>query len=102
MWGSGMNRDDIIRMALESGFSKDYSGVYFSCGGSVSDSDLTLPLKRFAALVAAHEREACARLCEEIQETCWESWDTQADPLDQGSAICAGHCAAAIRARGKK
>ena len=47
-----MTRDDIIRMAREAGFF---------------DPELTqvLPsVERFAALVAAAEREACAKVCE--------------------------------------
>lgn len=63
------------------------------------DSDLLDRIERIVRLAEAAEREACARLCDEIEETCWESWDTQCDPLDQGSAIGAAHCAAAIRAR---
>jgi hypothetical protein len=46
------------------------------------------------------EREACAKVCDETEETCWETWDWMADPIDQGSAIGAAHCAAAIRNRG--
>jgi hypothetical protein len=55
-----MNREDIINMALEAGFSKDNSGLY-----NTSD-DMTPSLKRFAALVAAAEREACAKLCGDL------------------------------------
>ena len=47
-----MNRDDIIRMAREAGWSDELLEVSF-----------TAPLlDRFAALVAAHEREACAAI----------------------------------------
>ena len=48
-----MNRDDITRMAQE-------AGVY------AAHTELTLMagLERFAALVAAAEREACAKVCE--------------------------------------
>ena len=46
-----MNRDDIIRMAREAGVLSGY------------ESDLFV---RFAALVAAHEREMCASLVEEM------------------------------------
>ena len=54
-----MNRDDIIRMALEAGFCKDSSGIYFS-RDVTPDSDLLPALERFAALVAAAEREKVA------------------------------------------
>ena len=48
------------------------------------------------------ERERCAKVCDEVEENCWETWDSQADPTDQGAAIGAAHCAAAIRARGQE
>jgi hypothetical protein len=52
-----MTRDDIIRMARDA--SNNASGLY------EEDSDLVIlyfdELERFAALVAASEREACAR-----------------------------------------
>jgi hypothetical protein len=48
-----MNRDDIIRMAQEAGY-----------GDALAD--LHAPaLERFAALVAAAEREACAKVVEQ-------------------------------------
>ena len=43
-------------------------------------------IERFAELVRADEREACAKVCE---ETPWSNWFT-------------ADCAAAIRARGEK
>jgi hypothetical protein len=64
-----MTRDDIIRMALDTGFDAD-------------DETTITSLERFAALVAAAEREACARLCEE------PGWNA------------ANWCAKQIRARG--
>ena len=59
-----MNREDIIRMAREAGFA----------GGGCE------ALFRFAALVAAAEREACEKACE--HQPHWVA------------------CVAAIRARG--
>ena len=48
-----MTREDIIRMAKEAGYG-------------LSLSDMHAPaLERFAAIVAAAEREACARMCDE-------------------------------------
>jgi dsDNA-specific endonuclease/ATPase MutS2 len=73
-----MNRDDIIRMARESG----------EC--QLSDRQFQLhgleQITRFANIVAAAEREACAKVCDEFES------DT--DP-DAGAVL-----AAAIRARG--
>lgn len=54
-------------------------GCFWQCG----DHDL----KRFADLVAAAEREACAKLCDDI------------DVEYQGEDVLATWCAAAIRAR---
>ncbi len=83
-----MTRDDIIRMAREAGFEfKDRAEP---------------KLERFAALVAAHEREACAKLCEEVESRAEELWDKFAYPEDQGMASGARQCATAIRARGDR
>ena len=46
-----MDRDDIIRMAREAGLDPDLWNY-------------TDAFERFAALVAAHEREACAQVCD--------------------------------------
>ena len=76
-----MTRDDIIKMAREAGFNPvSYTGA-----------NLEL-FERFAALVAAHEREACAKVCEERQEV-FQKYYTKG---------LAAMCAEAIRARGNK
>ena len=68
-----MNRDDIIKLALE----------HF--GAVLKPSDLEVKL---AALAVAQEREACAKLCDELRdEDGFEPYGTE--------------CAAAIRARGE-
>ncbi len=74
-----MTRGDIIRMAREAGY------------GDVM-SDLHAPaLERFAVLVAAVERETCAKVC-----------DAQVRELGRRrEALVAGICAAVIRARGQ-
>jgi len=66
-----MNKDDIVRMAWKANLP--------SC-------HITHPkaLERFAALVAAYEREECAKVCEE------PGWNA------------ANWCAKHIRARGEK
>ena len=51
-----MNREDIIRMAREAGYQKDGFGF------GIWDSK---EFNAFAALVAAAEREECAKVCEE-------------------------------------
>jgi hypothetical protein len=66
-----LSHGDIIRMAREAGFD-DYGSK-------------DLILERFAALVAAAEREECAKVCDQYAE---RRWDT----------AVAEKCAAAIRA----
>ena len=51
-----MNRDDIIRMAREAGLT--LRGHYDEPGSTPQE------LERFAALVAAAEREECAQIAE--------------------------------------
>ena len=67
-----MTKDDILRMGREAGMHDPmiFIGAY----------------QRFAALVAAAEREACAKVCEQI------AMQQDYDVRDE--------CAAAIRARG--
>jgi hypothetical protein len=77
-----MTRDDIIRMAREAGLSNDFGRFGYPY----------LPeLERFAALVAAFEREACAKLCEDIATETYGMTNLREY----------GECAAAIRARGQ-
>jgi len=72
-----MTRDDIIRMAREAGLSNDFGKLGYPY----------LPeLERFAKLVAAAEREACAKVCGEVGEH---------------PSLTPRHCAEAIRARGQ-
>ncbi len=76
-----MDRDDIIKMAREAGFNPvSYMGANLES------------FERFAALVAAHEREACAKVCEERQEV-FQKYYTKG---------LAAMCAEAIRARGEQ
>jgi len=73
-----VTRDDIIRLAREAGVYSGYESESFH---------------RFATFIAAAEREACAKVCEDI-------------PLPK-DGIALTHlptieaCAAAIRARGE-
>ena len=77
-----MTRDDIIRMAKEAGWKRvgrnPETGPEFPV--------LIGNLERFAALVAAAEREACAKVAGSYEPTC----DT-----------CPSGVANAIRARGE-
>lgn len=87
-----MTREEIIRMAREAGLSitPPRSGQYN--GGQVGCD--VVSLERFASLVAAHEREACAKVCEDriggaVQSNEWWS----------GFKASMRQCAAVIRAR---
>jgi len=71
-----MKREDIIRMAREAGWGNLVSMPYVEA------------LERFAALVAAAEREACAQVCDDLHDTFYDEDNS-------------GECAAAIRARGQ-
>ncbi len=53
-----MTREDIIRMAKEAGICTGNSILLPAPDGQIEALD------RFAALVAAQEREACAKVCE--------------------------------------
>ena len=60
---SGLNRDDIIRMAVEAGFLTNELGSYLISPYN-DEFDVHLDhLEKFAELVAAAEREACAKVC---------------------------------------
>ena len=60
-----MTRDDIIRMAKKAGLE-----VYSILEKQQVDWDCLIDdLQEFAALVAAAEREACAKVCERLPKT---------------------------------
>ena len=59
-----MTRDEVIALAREAGLER----VVELRDDGTRTVELPHPdlLERFAALVAAHEREACAKVCEEL------------------------------------
>ena len=77
-----MNSDDIIRMAKDSGLVYGYPFTWAN-------------LEAFAALVAAAEREACAKVCDE--KVAAEYATGKVDHNEMGWTQA---CAIAIRARG--
>ena len=83
-----MTRDEITRMAREAGFV----GMDGSHGA----------LGRFATLVAAAEREACAKVCEKISDEYDENEGRKYAELRTDAATGGRDCASAIRARGEK
>jgi hypothetical protein len=76
-----MSRDDITRMAREAGLTVCRDEWVFGA-----------MLERFAELVRADEREACAKVCEELDIEGWRDAGWDMGTID---------CAAAIRARGQ-
>ena len=60
-----MGRDDIIRMAREAGCIPRRHPEYWNDVQVFATPDV---LERFAALVSAAEREACAKVCEDSVE----------------------------------
>ena len=80
-----MTQDEIIRMALEADCYKTETGAL------ITDN---VDLERFAALVAAHEREACAKVADN------ELMNTNMLTSYPPKSSAAWNIAAAIRARG--
>lgn len=82
---SGLNKDEIMGLAHEAGLTHG-RGV--------------IQITKFANLVAAAEREACAALCDALKNPI----DDPMAPVGQyesGGYITAEYLADAIRARGK-
>jgi hypothetical protein len=84
-----MNRDDIIRMAREA-CDPDTVDAWKNGYWTITQEEL----ERFASLVAAHEREKCAKVCAALDD-------------DEEAPICidsdtARVIAFAIRKRGEK
>jgi hypothetical protein len=80
-----MTRDEIIHMAREAGLW-------------MTSDERIAAVERFAALVAAHEREACAKVCEKLPNTFKIAADEFGYTAEQPTAE---NYAAAIRARGE-
>jgi hypothetical protein len=77
-----MTQDEIIEMARQAGCFEKHQVLYFT----------QQDLEHFAKLVAAKEREACAKVLDDIQARCIAK-DIDDPPLDI--------VASAIRARGE-
>jgi hypothetical protein len=76
-------KDDIIEMLRQ---AAEYADTHTKDMEPNDDEWSALRHKRFAELVAAAEREACAKLCDELQDY---------------PTVEARHCAEEIRARGE-
>jgi hypothetical protein len=88
-----MTRDDIIRMAREAK-GHPYTNKY--APGETAFAFSIDRLERFAALVAAAENEACAKVCECKMPNPVQNW------ADAQIVNALRDCAAAIRARGQQ
>jgi len=94
-----MTREDIIRMAREAGMavtapSRGYREHYHFAGYEYQ-------LERFAALVAAAERNACLEMVGILVEAEREACAKVCDQMDHDGVMIAADCAKAIRARGQ-
>ena len=76
-----MNREDIIAMAREAGLEDEVLVPW------------AYEINMFAALVAEREREACAKVCDDL------NFIDNGTP--EGTRASNRHCAAAVRARGR-
>ena len=81
-----MTQDEIIEMAKQAGFDPHDMSSDFTC--NLKD------INAFAKLVAQHEREACAIICDDINAK--YKW-----PDDVAERVASQWCADAIRARGQ-
>jgi hypothetical protein len=84
-----MSRDDIIRLREE---CDEWAEDHLQCKGEYHPDFHTVSDERFAAQVALAEREACAKVCEELARQLAKEG---VEPVYPGDAY-----AAAIRARG--
>ena len=85
-----MTQDEVIEMARDAGAYEDFAfkDEYFDMSRQA--------LERFANLVAAKEREACAKVCETAREAIWEYYE---EHLKAASCNVCTNLATAIRAR---
>jgi putative NIF3 family GTP cyclohydrolase 1 type 2 len=87
-----MDREDIIRMAREAcdqASREDWNSTAWVFGDET--------LERFATLVAAAEREACAKVCDEKVDA-----EYKTGKVDHNEMAWTQACAIAIRARGEQ
>jgi hypothetical protein len=89
-----MTQDEIIEMARQVGFKVSGELVLDDVGYVT----IHHRLGDFAKLVAAKEREACAKKCEAVRETIWEYHE---EHLKAAACNVCTHLAVAIRAKGQ-
>ncbi len=87
-----MTRDDIIKLAREAGIDSMPADYTYRSSYYAGTSD---EIERFAALVAAAEREACAKVCDQKVDAEYATGKVDHNEMGWTQA-----CAIAIRARG--
>jgi hypothetical protein len=87
-----MTNEQIFELAEKHGDWDDFGRWTFR------DDDQLLA---FVDAIQKNEREACAKVCEEVSDSAHALWKVGADPTEHGREIGAEHCAQAIRARGE-
>ena len=99
-----MTQDEIIEMARQARLMSEYDET----SPWVEGHEITEYVTAFAKLVAAKEREACAKVCDGISERANGSHTAMADDRSEepilymtGKELGASNCAEAIRARGE-
>ena len=89
-----MSHEEIIAMATEAGLNSY----------RIAPGEALAVWERFAALVAAREREACAQVCASEEARALYNFDNDLEanrPFWNGGSQIATSCEAAIRARSK-
>ncbi len=76
-----ITKDEMLEMAIKCGWNNPANNM--------------APLYEFAKLVAQHEREACAKVCDAINAA-------YNNPEDAAERVASQWCAEQIRARGKE
>ena len=82
-----MTQDEIIEMAIQAELN-----LYVH---DLAEKRYIEVIETFYKLVAAKEREACAKVCETL-------WDTAGNGMATEDAAYGNECATAIRARGQR
>jgi hypothetical protein len=65
-----MTRDEVLALARQVGLWEMLEGYSSEYGSLDAEEDCLPNLQRFAALVAAHEREECAKAIDDIANIC--------------------------------
>lgn len=94
-----MTRDELIAMAREADLID-----FRDADDDPHTEQMVEFLERFAAMVAAQEREACAQVCASEEARALYNFDNDVEanrPFWNGGSQIATSCEASIRARGK-